>query len=316
MNPQSSLNLSNMRRFAKHLAIAAKKIEEKQMAREALDKHIYSLKKKAKKPLIVRQIEALNDKVNQVLEKEIALMSSHKSETELAKKLKKRINFLDNKLNELDSHEKEHYSEILKELKDHIKTMQEPKEKQINQLKKTIDSLKKQMGNIHQDRAKKDEKIQELQEQVKVKKKKDRIQDKIDAIKDKHAKLKASGKFSEEDLERIKQKIFALEGKKEIRHAVQEVKAPQLPEFTEETPPEFESGFKHEEEKIKAFKPAEEVIHAPAPPAPNHDVSHLLNPKPKLTIEEPVNKELPPIPPPPPILKKKKGFLGKLFKKH
>jgi len=88
--------------FLKHLSLAAKKLEDRELAKYGLSKHIERMKnlpaRDVKKGRIEKELKILENKISQVLEKEAAMAQSQVQETQTIKGLKDMIMELENKL--------------------------------------------------------------------------------------------------------------------------------------------------------------------------------------------------------------------------
>ena len=100
----STVSTLGLKRFVRNLCVISKKYEEKESARTDLQRQITKLKttslaKKTKKYVIEKDIKDLNTKINNVLEKELELLSLGKQDSILIRKLNERIKKLEDHFN-------------------------------------------------------------------------------------------------------------------------------------------------------------------------------------------------------------------------
>ena len=189
-NDVSSLDTRRLKSFIKGIVIARKKFEEKETAREELKKQIGKVQKlvagkKVSVDAMRQHVAEIENKVNNVLQKEAKLLRSSEYENKTITQLKKRVNELEQEVSVKDIEK----SNVVRTLNDTISALQ-------NKIDSYIDS-----------RTEREKRIEELEE--KIKEKADVI-NKVAKLEQKYEELKQREDVDERDLDMIKYRIDQL----------------------------------------------------------------------------------------------------------
>ncbi|MBW2992615.1 hypothetical protein KY345_05350 [Candidatus Woesearchaeota archaeon] len=193
----TKVDTKRLRGFMRGMVTAERKIKEKELAREDLKKHIAKVKKLAagKRPslgAIKKHISEIEDKVNNVLQKEAKLLRSSAYENKTIVDLRKRIKELEEEIS-------------LKEL--HNKNLLKLNEDNINKLSETIDALQKKIESYISTKTERERRMKELEDKIRRKVEVKGVDERLAELEKKYAELKQREDIEEEDLERVKHRI-------------------------------------------------------------------------------------------------------------
>ena len=197
------LSIPTLKKFVKHVLAVTKKQEDRRKAREALVEHIQKIKKEAKgnktnKEKLNKHLAELENKVQDLLNKEAKMLRSQEYENKTLQELRKKINLLEQQI-------------AIKE-EENRNLMQMNREK-IQAMQDSISSLRHHVGDYVQEKTARDRRLQQLENKIRAKvdyKKLDTPQEQIRRLEQKYVYLQQKGTTSQEVLEKIQERIQLL----------------------------------------------------------------------------------------------------------
>ena len=286
-----------LRKFFKHVLLAAKKQEEQEKAKQGFERHITKIKRlvsnKAGKESIIQAIEDIDDKLNDVLDKEGKLISTSLEDSALSKELKLKVSEIENRLNEIGDMD----IKLIESVKKQILSLENELSQYKNENKKDIDNiinyipyLKSQLNELIAAKEEREKKMLELEEKIKrrVSINHDeimRLEKQIAEFESKFDRLAESGIYDSSILNALRNKITKLKQKLFMRKA----------------------GISHEQEKFLEHAPT--IKSSPVIPKQEEKVKNPLI-KHDIHFNAPSTRqslpgELPPLPPMPEELRKR-----------
>jgi len=148
MQQTSEIQLSprKLKKFIKHLCLASKVIEERDIAKKNLSEHIKSLKKHVKGKQVAKTLKELEDRINFTIEKEKKAAKIHHHEPFHHEQLREKMQQLDSKLKTFT----ESYAERKKRIQELEKkiTGKDSKQNIIAEIKETVAKLEKKYKEL------------------------------------------------------------------------------------------------------------------------------------------------------------------------
>lgn len=218
------------RHFAKHVLLVAKKQKEKKQAREALTKHVKKVKrmtkaKSLKKADLAKALEELEQRVDEVLEKEGTLLVTAKKETEATQGVKSELSKVEERLNEISKRDEEvietlrsKIRELEQELRgsERVRTMQTMENKQrLTGISSMIIDLRSRLTEMLRIKTSHDKRVEELEKKIKHKVSRNfqemvKLEQHLNAMEEKYELMKKEGRYDKTMLEEVEDKIAEL----------------------------------------------------------------------------------------------------------
>jgi chromosome segregation ATPase len=194
------LDTGRLKAFMRSVAASQKKIKEKEIARQNLRKHIEKLQKIAVKKYpsqvnLRENLAEVENKVNDVIQKEAKLYRTSLYEEKTVSELRKRVAELEKQLAVKDA-EKQN---MIRFNRENIKDMAD-----------TIGQLKQRMGSYLDSKAERDRKMAELEDRIKRQVETKAAGERMEELEMKFRELEMREGYGEEDLLRVKQRIDQL----------------------------------------------------------------------------------------------------------
>jgi chromosome segregation ATPase len=194
------LDTGRLKAFMRSVAASQKKIKEKEIARQNLRKHIEKLQKIAVKKYpsqvnLRENLAEVENKVNDVIQKEAKLYRTSLYEEKTVSELRKRVAELEKQLAVKDA-EKQN---MIRFNRENIKDMAD-----------TIGQLKQRMGSYLDSKAERDRKMAELEDRIKRQVETKAAGERMEELEMKFRELEMREGYEEEDLLRVKQRIDQL----------------------------------------------------------------------------------------------------------
>jgi len=191
------LDVNRLKAFIRGIVIARKKISEKNLAREELREQIVKVKRlaEAKKPSAEKlksHVAEIENKINNVLQKEAKLLRSSAYENKTIAELRKKINDMEQEISIKDAEKRN----LLRLSQDSVKKLNE-----------TTDVLKQKIESYIGEKTDRERRMQELEEKIRVK---SEVLDRIAKLELKYKELEERENYDEDDLAKIKQRIDQL----------------------------------------------------------------------------------------------------------
>lgn len=283
-----------VKKFLKHVMLAAKRSEERKKAKDSLDKEVSKLKrmvvKKAEQDAIEKSLKRLDEKLNTVLHKEGKILVHDVKGGVLSQEIRLKILDLENRLNELGEYD----IQIIDTLKDNISTLKNQlyeaetlNQKKIEFLNVSMNGINAKLDTFIQAKEERDQRMQELEEKIKKQSivNADEIKSiemQIAVFEAKFDKFVEEGNHDESMLAGIKKRIDSLKQKLFMKKA----------------------GMSDDQEKFLKGAPTRKSNLPPPPPIKkeavvNPDIKHDMHEAPPIEMSKP--GELPPLPPLPPM---------------
>ena len=330
---EEKLNNYEAKRLIKHMILAANNQEEHLTVKQELNRQMNKIKNvsvaKSNKLEIKKELEKLEEKLNEVLEKEGKLMFTAQFENTVSQDLKKEIQKLESQVSDL----KEKDTDIIDSLKDEISLIKQSYqyERSINRLElentsKAIIELRERIKKFIESREEREKKMEEIESKIKDRVGKNygeilRVEKLIKDMEQRYDLIRKQGKYDRSILEEFEEKIRTLKQRLIMKKAgipekgfVPEIRIKEQPSLiiTKETIPLRKRLFVRHDMQIK---PVEEL-----------KMPHELPPLPPMPGKVNLNLgDLSALPPPPsPIMNsgsdldfsgKKPKMMSRLFRK-
>lgn len=227
MMPDSDVNYSKVKKFVKHVIIAAKKNQEKEKAKQALTKHVDKLQKKAEKKGLAKDVALLQTKLNDALKQEVKLTAEERKKRILEDEtIKLSIRSLNNQIEELkekDAYVIDNLIKQIKSLQNDLKITEQAREKEetdnrqeVQQLSQAIVDMRGRLKKFVDEKNERDKKVAEIERKIQEKVGKNydeivRIEKLLADMENKYMQLKIKGlpsKEMEKRLETAKQRLI------------------------------------------------------------------------------------------------------------
>ncbi len=197
-----NLSERSLKNFMKHVLTVTKKEEDRAKARDALAKHLQKIKKEAKttkksKDTLNKHLVELENKVQDLLEKEAKLLRGQEYENKTIQELRKKIEDLEEQLIQKDAENRN----LLNINRENIQTMQI-----------SINALRAKLKEYIEERTERERKMLELENKINLK-----VRYKEPAalkkLEQKYIDLKNKEKSDEETLNKLRERINLLREK-------------------------------------------------------------------------------------------------------
>ena len=301
-----SMNPVRVKKFVKHVILAAKKQHEREQAKQNLAKQLEKVKtattKKANKTEIEKELKKLEKKLNDVLQKEGKIISEEKKDRVMDQSLKGEIRNLEVKIKQLsdkDTQVIEMLVNQIKGLEHELRITEGARHKEatdnkfeINQLSRAIVDMRERLKQSIEQKQERDKRIEEIEKKIKEKVGKNyneivKLEKQLLAMEDRYELAKKEGKYDKSILEEIEDRIKIVKQRLIMRRAgigAEESK--------------FIPTIKKKEKRSRLFFKKKSI-----PTGPIKLVKHNLKITPVKDKEPVTSGKLPPLPPGPPLPK-------------
>lgn len=191
----NKLSVNSMKHILRSIVVAQRKLQEREIAREDLKKHIIKVKKEAGKKVgkgkMEKNLAELQNKVNNLVQKEAKLVRSTEYENKTIAELKNKVKELEEELSAKDTEK----GNLVRMNKENIKSVKE----NINMIRLKIENL-----------LERDRRMQELEEKIRKKVELRGVNERVAELEAKFNELRGREEHDEEDLQKIRQRIDQL----------------------------------------------------------------------------------------------------------
>lgn len=224
--------------FFKHVLLASKRHEDHKKAKEDLKKQIIKVKSVAltnpKKDILQLELEKLEQKLNEVLEKEGKILVATKRDDLVTESLKAEIKILENKVNDLRNVD----LNILNKLKDDIENLEYQlsikdtesraqdniKKNEMENINKALVDLRERIKFQIEKENERELRFQEIEQKIKNRVGKNyteiiKIEKQLIQMEERYDKIKSEGKYDKSMLQEVEEKIHLLRQKLLMRKA-------------------------------------------------------------------------------------------------
>lgn len=281
-------NLDNYeaKRLIKHMILAAERQKNSFKQKYDLNSQIERVKAaQPSKPKIRKELEILESKIDEVIEKEGKIMFASQMENTVSLDLKKEIQRLESQINDL----KEKDTDVIGSLKDEISLIKQSYqyERSINRLElentsKAIIELRERIKKFVESREERDKKMDEIERKIKDRVGKNygeilRIEKLIKDMEQRYDLIRKQGKYDRSILEEVEEKIRTLKQRLIMKKAgvpekefVPEIRIKEQPSLIikKETVPLRKKLFVRHDMQIKPIEELKMPVDAPLPPMP------------------------------------------------
>lgn len=197
-----NLSERSLKNFMKHILSVTKKEEDRRKAREALSKHLQKIKKEARskkkgKDTLNSHLVELENKVQDLLDKESKLLRSQEYENKIIHELRKKVEILEEELLQKSVENQN----LMNVNRDNIQTMQI-----------SINSLRQKLKEYIGERTGRERKMQELENKIKLRTKYKEPYA-LKRLEQKYIEMKNKQDADEETLNKMRERINLLREK-------------------------------------------------------------------------------------------------------